>query len=190
MLSLYVHLMVVNDDNEHAPVRLNLGSNQERHLTEAELRTIYTCFISPLIDYKLTWDEVIDQKLFSPMNDIMILTARDLNRLQGHLRQFILDDKGLVLMCVFGLCGSTFLDMVMQCALSFSFSIHKALEEDLGIKSSVGATLGKVYCGVVGGLEHHEFAVLGPSVNLAAHLMACGKNPGVLVDKTVQMLTN
>ncbi len=28
MLSLYIHLMVVNDDNERAPVRLNLGSNQ------------------------------------------------------------------------------------------------------------------------------------------------------------------
>jgi hypothetical protein len=28
MLSLYIHLVVVNDDNERAPVRLNLGSNQ------------------------------------------------------------------------------------------------------------------------------------------------------------------
>jgi hypothetical protein len=84
MLSLYVHLVVVNNDNEHALVRLNLGSNQERHLTEAELRMVYTCFISPLVDYKLTKDEVIDQKLFSPMNDIMILTIRELNRVQGH----------------------------------------------------------------------------------------------------------
>jgi hypothetical protein len=190
MLSLYVHLVVVNDHNERAPVRLNLGSNQERHLTEAELKTVYTRFISPLIDYKLTGDEVIDQKLFSLMNDIMILTPRELNRVQGHLRQFILDDKGLVLICAFGLCGSTFPDMVTQHALPFSLSIHKALEEDLGIKSSVGPTLGKVYCGVVGGLEHHEFAALSPSVNLAARLMACDKNPGVLVDKTVQMLTN
>jgi hypothetical protein len=84
MLSLYVRLVVVNDDNERAPVMLNLGSNQERHLTEAELRMVYTCFISPLVDYKLTKDEVIDQKLFSPMNDIMILTIRELNRVQGH----------------------------------------------------------------------------------------------------------
>ncbi len=80
--------------------------------------------------------------------------------------------------------------MVMQHALPFSLSIHKTWEEDLGIKSSVGATLGKVDGGVVGGLECHEFAVLSPSVNLAARLMACDKNPGVLVDKTVQILTN
>jgi hypothetical protein len=89
MLSLYVHLVVVNDNNERAPVRLNHGSNRERHLTEAELRMVYTRFISPLVDNKLTEDEVIDQKLFSFMNDIMILTTRELNRVQGHLRQFI-----------------------------------------------------------------------------------------------------
>ena len=63
------------------------------------------------------------------------------------------------------------------------------MEEDLGVKSTVGATLGKVYCGVVGGLERHEFAVLGPSVNLAARLMASDKNRGILVDKTVRLLT-
>jgi hypothetical protein len=79
--------------------------------------------------------------------------------------------------------------MVAQRALPFSLSIHRALEDDLGVKSTVGATLGKVYCGVVGGLERHEFAVLGPSVNLAARLMASDKNRGILVDKTVRLLT-
>ncbi len=54
---------------------------------------VYTHFISPLVDYKLKGDEVIDQKLFSLMNDIIILTTREQNRVQGHLRQFILDDK-------------------------------------------------------------------------------------------------
>lgn len=46
---------------------------------------------------------------------------------------------------------------------------------------------GKVYCGIVGGLERHEFAVLGPSVNLAARLMASKNNPGLLVDKNVRL---
>lgn len=190
MLSLYVHPVVVNDDNERVPASLKVGSYRERHLTEAELRNVYTCFISPRIDHKLTGDEVIDHKLFRLLNDIMIVTTRELSKVQGHLRQFMLDDKGLVLICTFGLRGSTFPDMVPQRALPFSLAIHKALEEDLGVKSTVGATLGKVYCGVVGGLERHEFAVLGSSVNLAARLMASDKNPGILVDKTVRLLTN
>jgi hypothetical protein len=38
-------------------------------------------------------------------------------------------------------------------------------------------------------LERHEFAVLGPSVNLAARLMSNKDNPGILVDKNVRLLT-
>ncbi len=52
--------------------------------------------------------------------------------------------------------------------------------------NQIGATLGKVYCGVVGGVDRHEFAVLGPSVNLAARLMAQKNHPGVLVDDLVR----
>ncbi len=64
--------------------------------------------------------------------------------------------------------------------------IHRVLEEDVNIVCQVGATLGKVYCGVVGGLNRHEYAVLGPSVNLAARLMGQKNHPGVLVDDAVR----
>lgn len=188
MISLYVHPVVVNYDNELEPTRR--GSDQERHLAEAELRNVYTCFISLAVDYTLTGYFETDQKLFNLLNDIMILTTRELGKVQGHLRQYILDDKGLVLICTFGLRGSTFPNMITQRAVPFSLSIHRALEEDLGVKNTVGATFGKVYCGVVGGLDRHEFAVLGPSVNLAARLMISKINPGVLVDKNVRLLTS
>ena len=189
MISLYVHPVVVNEENEHVmPKRRR--SDQERHLAEAEIRNVYTCFITPLIDYKLTGNEEKDKLLFSLLNDIMNLCTRELDNVQGHLRQFILDDKGLVLICTFGLRGSTFPNMIAQRAVPFSLSIHKALEEELGIKSTIGATFGKAYCGVVGGIERHEFAVLGPSVNLAARLMASEGNPGILVDKNVRLLSS
>ena len=54
------------------------------------------------------------------------------------------------------------------------------------MRTSIGATFGKAYCGVVGGVKRHEFAVLGPSVNLAARLMASEDNPGILVDAEVR----
>jgi len=189
MISLYVHPVVVNEENERImPKRRR--SDQERHLAEAEIRNVYTCFITPLIDYELTGNEEKDKLLFSLLNDIMNLCTRELDNVQGHLRQFILDDKGLVLICTFGLRGSTFPNMIAQRAVPFSLSIHKALEEELGIKSTIGATFGKAYCGVVGGIERHEFAVLGPSVNLAARLMASEGNPGILVDKNVRLLSS
>ena len=60
------------------------------------------------------------------------------------------------------------------------------MKSELNVDNKVGATFGKVYCGVVGGVHRHEFAVLGPSVNLAARLMASKENTGVLVDEAVQ----
>lgn len=189
MLSLYIHPVVVNEDNERSSTSTNVGSCRVEHLTEAELRNVYTCFISPRIDHKLTGDDSIDQKLFQLLNDIMIVTTRELSKFQGHLRQFMLDDKGLVLICTFGLRGSAFPDMVAQRALPFSLAIHRALEVDLGVNNTVGATLGKGYCGVVGSLKRHEFAVLGPSVNLAARLSFSKQNPGIIVDKSARLFT-
>ena len=68
--------------------------------------------------------------------------------------------------------------------------IHYGLRDDLNVDNRIGATYGKAYCGVVGGVKRHEFAVLGPSVNLAARLMANKGNPGILVDETVRRLVD
>jgi hypothetical protein len=42
----------------------------------------------------------------------------------------------------------------------------------------------------VGSLKRHEFAVLGPSVNLAARLNFSKQNPGIIVDKTARLVTS
>lgn len=70
--------------------------------------------------------------------------------------------------------------------LPATFSIHKALKEELGVDNRIGATFGKVYCGVVGGVRRHEFSVLGAPVNLAARLMASHMNNGILVNDEVR----
>lgn len=79
---------------------------------------------------------------------------------------------------------------VAERALPATIMIHRILCSELGVQSRIGATVGKTYCGVVGGVKRHEYAVLGPSVNLAARLMANAKNPGILVDENVRMLAN
>ena len=75
-------------------------------------------------------------------------------------------------------------------ALPATISIFNALQNELGIVSKIGATVGEAYCGVVGGVKRHEYAVLGPSVNLAARLMASKINPGILVDNNVRKLAS
>jgi len=128
-----------------------------------------------------------DRALFHLLNGILNLTTTELNRFSGHLRQFIVDDKGLVLIATFGLRGSTFPNMVTERALPATLVIHNELQNKLGIHNRVGVTVGSAYCGVVGGLKRHEYAVLGPSVNLAARLMSMPENPGILVSEAVRM---
>ena len=67
-------------------------------------------------------------------------------------------------------------------------AIHYTLQNDLGVDNYVGATLGKAYCGVVGGVKRHEFAVLGPSVNLSARLLSMPNHPGILIDEVVDFM--
>jgi class 3 adenylate cyclase len=84
----------------------------------------------------------------------------------------------------FGLAGSVRVNFVANNALPCCRHIYQAAR-DLGIKVKMGLTLGRVYCGVVGSSTRHEFAVLGPSVNLAARLMCSPKNRGLLCDQKV-----
>ena len=182
MVSLYAHPVVVSDEEDRSAFRF--GSEKTRHLAEAELRNVFTCFVAPLVNYNLSGDDAKDQALFNLLQQVMTATTRELDKVHGHLSQFILDDKGLVLVCTFGLRGSTFPNMIAMRAMPFAFSIQASLEE-LGVQCRMGATFGRTYCGVVGGLKRHEFTVLGPSVNLAARLMASPDNPGILVDKDV-----
>ncbi len=75
---------------------------------------------------------------------------------------------------------------VSERALPTCRLIHSTLISELSVDSHIGVTLGKVYCGVVGGVERHEYAVLGPSVNLSARLMTQKSHPGILVDNLVR----
>eukprot|EP00554_Chaetoceros_debilis_P009004 CAMPEP_0194101608 /NCGR_PEP_ID=MMETSP0150-20130528/2290_1 /TAXON_ID=122233 /ORGANISM="Chaetoceros debilis, Strain MM31A-1" /LENGTH=1615 /DNA_ID=CAMNT_0038788273 /DNA_START=63 /DNA_END=4907 /DNA_ORIENTATION=- len=160
-------------------------STRERLRSEAELRSVFTIFIKPNIEVNLTNDLEKSDKQFNQLNDIMNTVTGILDELKGQLLQFIVDDKGVVLIGTFGLRGSTFPNMVPERALPTCRLIHSELAENLGIDSNIGATLGKVYCGVVGGVERHEFSVLGASVNLAARLMAQKNHPGIMVDGEV-----
>lgn len=68
--------------------------------------------------------------------------------------------------------------MVGNRALPVANIIHNAIREELGVENRIGITIGKVYCGIVGSKTRHEYAAIGPSVNLAARLMASPVNPG------------
>lgn len=88
--------------------------------------------------------------------------------------------------------------------LPATFAIQRSLASELDVETKIGATFGKVYCGVVGGVRRHEFACMGApvgvvpeqiesdlqaiclQVNLAARLMGSKVNKSILVDEAVR----
>ena len=189
LLSLYVHQVMVRDRVDLHVVQ-SKATPQERFQANAELRSVYVMFMNPLLSVRVTGIEEADKLLYKVLNNVINLATRELERFRGHLRQFIVDDKGLVLIATFGLRGSTFPNMVAERALPATIVLHNALQNELGIQNRIGATIGEVYCGVVGGTRRHEYAVLGPSVNLAARLMCLPQNPGILVDDAVRLVAD
>jgi class 3 adenylate cyclase len=110
LLKCYVHPVVVAHEDAHFQNSISRDNQniQERHRAEAELRSVFTIFIKPAIDVTLTGDSEKDSEIFHILNSIMVIITSILDRFKGHLRQYIVDDKGVVVIATFGLRGSTF----------------------------------------------------------------------------------
>eukprot|EP00741_Cyanophora_paradoxa_P013002 tig00020660_g12557.t1 len=102
---------------------------------------------------------------------------------EGSLRQVLMDDKGLVLIGVFGLYPVAHSDDPARCLLT---AVEMREEMDAaGVEIHVGVTTGLAFCTFVGGPRRCEYAVFGSVVNLAARLMAKAESSasGVLADE-------
>ncbi|CAB9521447.1 cyclase type 10 [Seminavis robusta] len=158
-----------------------LKQDQRMLQSEAEIRKVFTVFLQPEISVDVTGDPIDDQAMMATLNQVMVLANRELARFKGRLRQFIVDDKGVVLIANFGLRGTALDCMIETHAMPFAASLRSALQSEANVTCRLGATYDDAYCGVVGGISRHEYAVLGPSVNLAARLMCSKQNRGFLV---------
>jgi hypothetical protein len=116
-MALYVHPVIRRDELalsaaiQAGKISQPTETLESRHRAEAELRSVYTIFIKAIITPRVTGMSEVDQELYKTLGDIMHVTSRELDRYSGHLRQFIVDDKGVVLIATFGLRGSTFPNM-------------------------------------------------------------------------------
>lgn len=110
-MALYVH-PVIRGDELALSAAIQSGTTSQptaalesRHRAEAELRSVFTMFINAMIAPKITGIDEIDSELTHKLHHIMHVTSRELDRYSGHLRQFIVDDKGelrlswMILLC-------------------------------------------------------------------------------------------
>jgi len=103
---------------------------------------------------------------------------------EGSLNKFLVDDKGLVFLMVFGLPPFVHIDDPVR-ACRACLEMTQVLMQ-MGLVGRIGITTGRVYCGVVGSDKRREYTVMGDTVNLAARLMANAKDNTVMVDEATQ----
>jgi len=138
-----------------------------------ELRPVTTMFVNlPSLDDFLSDD-------FMPQLQLCTLTIQqEIIRWNGTINKFIMDDKGTLLLCAFGLPPQPSNHKALR-AVNAALNIYSSLFEK-GIESTIGITTGRNFCGLIGGQDRQEYTIMGDSVNMAARLMKYAKS--ILVD--------
>ena len=79
----------------------------------AELREVVTVFLQPILpaDSANLMSSPVPDETLDVLQKIMTIVQSEVDHFGGQLRQFIVDDKGLVIILNWGLRGSTFPNM-------------------------------------------------------------------------------
>lgn len=107
---------------------------------------------------------------------------------EGNVRQLITDDKGTVMILVFGLGQSDGKVPSAVRGLRAALQIGNDLE-DIEVSVKIGVTTGSVFCGAVGSSHRCEYAMVGDKVNTSARLMcAVPEARGIVCDQDTHQL--
>jgi len=139
----------------------------------SELREVTTMFLSLDTFQDDFHDNPVKlQPLFQIMSSILAKTG-------GFLRQFLVDDKGCVLIAFWGVSAYTFNNNSNRAL--FCAALMRSQFQSISHRVSIGLTTGDVYCGNLGSPVRNEFVGIGAPVNLAARFMA-KSNGKILLD--------
>ncbi|MFC3738762.1 tetratricopeptide repeat protein [Paractinoplanes deccanensis] len=160
----------------HPAIRQRLRSG--RHELVNEHRKVSTAFV------RLPDLSADDPSTVRALQRFLAAGVAIIDRYGGHLRHLMADDKGTVLVAVFGTPVSHENDeeRALRCCLELL-----ALP---GGPYRGGVTTGPVYCGEVGSDVRREYAVVGDAVNLAARLMQAAPAGHLLIDQATYERTH
>ena len=144
-----------------AVVSERLHAGQENWI--AEFRTLSMLFLN------LSDCATDDPAAGGSLQQEVCCIQETLERFEGTLYQFLMDDKGLTAVCAFGLPPLAHENdprRAIEAAMALSEQLAKH-----GISSSAGIATGPVFCGVYGNANRRQYTTLGSTINLAARLM-------------------
>lgn len=127
----------------------------------AEVRTVSVIFIN----VKLAVD-VPTLKAGAPLDKLQRTydcVQESIYKFEGTIRQFIVDDKGIVFIAAFGLPPTSHEDDPHR-AVRAGMTICEHLRKKEDIVASIGITTGKAFCGAVGSDDRREYAMVGDVV--------------------------
>ncbi|MGE5462916.1 MAG: AAA family ATPase, partial [Syntrophothermus sp.] len=145
----------------------------------AELRRVSVLFINlPDIDQ--------ETKLETAQN-IARLIQRSIYRYEGSINKINVDDKGITIVAALGLPPFSHEDdpaRSVQAALLIRGELNT-----LKVRSHIGVTTGRIFCGSVGNDSRREYTIIGNAVNLSARLMtAAGGMDQIILKYGVSIL--
>jgi len=139
----------------------------------SELREVTTMFL--LLDSyspKKNKDLLTLQPFFFGIQKILKQTG-------GFMRQFLVDDKGCVLIAIWGVPKASH---VNNCSRALQACVLVSnLCQTTDQACSIGLTTGDAYCGTVGSSIRQDYVAMGDPVNMAARLM-CKAKGRIIVD--------
>eukprot|EP01065_Artemidia_motanka_P030000 TRINITY_DN36037_c0_g1_i1.p1 TRINITY_DN36037_c0_g1~~TRINITY_DN36037_c0_g1_i1.p1 ORF type:complete len:1750 (+),score=379.47 TRINITY_DN36037_c0_g1_i1:70-5319(+) len=130
-----------------------------------ELRTVSVVFLKLCAVSAAQSPEGLHGQLASAVKAVQ----KTLSPLDGVLNKVVMDDKGFVLLCLFGLPLHTHEDDAER-AVAFGHKVSRRLHRVVG-PTAIGIARAKVFCGMSGAKWRNEYTVLGDGVNIAARLM-------------------
>ncbi|HAV78818.1 MAG TPA: hypothetical protein DCX53_15820 [Anaerolineae bacterium] len=139
----------------------------------AELRRVTVLFINlPDIDQNT---ELADAQ------NVARLIQRAVYRYEGSINKINVDDKGITIVAALGLPPFSHEDDPAR-GVQAALMIRKEMI-NLNVRSSIGITTGRIFCGSIGNDLRREYTTIGNTVNLSARLMGAASDQNELVEK-------
>ena len=132
-----------------------------------DVRVLTIMFIKLLVDLKATETKKGREKIQNIISTIQVCVYKT----RGSLNKFLLDDKGSVILCCWGLPPFSTSDDSVRAVYSGNL-ILKELKEKYDVVALIGITTGSCFTGVCGSSGgRREYSLLGEVVNLSARYM-------------------
>ena len=143
----------------------------------AELRRMTVMFVGVSgIDYEAS-------NASARLHRLVQATQEVTYALEGTLDKVAVDDKGTVILILFGVPPYTHEDDARR-AVTCSLRLQ-AIAEQQGLQMTIGIAEGSVFAGPVGAPSRKEYTVIGNQVNVAARLMQHGRPGSLIISQAV-----